>query len=128
MFDKALHGRAAACALVRRRALAEREWLACTSPTARLNCATLLALLRERSTFALRLPRGPVVHAQALRLQCGGLGALRELLAPSDDDVHGLVGLARERYGSLLDLPWDAVVPGIVAWQPRRRHRPGSAP
>ena len=126
VFDKALLVRAASCAQVQRRALAEREWLACASPTGRLNCGTLHALLRERSTFALRLPRGPIVHAQALRLQCGGLQALRQVVDAPDDDVHALVGLAQRRYGSLLDLPWTEVVPGVVAWQPRRRHRPGA--
>jgi hypothetical protein len=35
-----------------------------------------------------------------------------------------MVGLAHERHGSLLDLPWQDLVEAIVAWQPRRR-RPG---
>ena len=152
VFDKALLARTAGCSLVQRRALAEREWLACGSPPARINCETLLALLRERSTFALRLPRGPVVHAQALRLQCGGLHGIRRAVAAgcgageagdedhedheghegheghvgdagdATPDVHRLVGDAQQRFGRLAELPWDAVVREVVAWPPRRRH------
>lgn len=101
----------------------------CGSPVAHLNCATLAALLRERSGFALRLPRPPVplMHAAALKLECGGLTALKRVLDAPKADVHSMVGLAHERHGSLLGLPWEALVRGIVEWQPRRRRPEGRA-
>jgi len=123
-FDKALLAHSACCALARRRSVAEGEQLACNSPVALANCTTLVALLRERSTFALRLPRGPLMHAQALKLQCGGVQGIRNALQTADDDVHRLVGQAEQRWGSLTDLPWDAVVRDVVAWPPRRRAGP----
>lgn len=123
VFAMALLARTAACERVRRRALAEREVLECTSPLARTNCATLAALLRERARFALRLPPAgqPLIHMQALRLQCGGLAALRQTLGDDERDVQRMVGSAQARHGSLSDLPWSSLVAALVAWQPPRR-------
>jgi hypothetical protein len=125
VFEKALLARCAGCDVAARHALAEREAVACTSPVARTNCATLLALLRERSAFALRVAPGdsPLPHAAMMKLQCGGLRGLRRAVAADRDDVHGLVAAARQRFGSLVDLPWADIVPAVVAWQGRRRHR-----
>lgn len=127
VFAKALLARAATCELSQRRAIAERDLLECTSPVARINCSTLAALLHERARFALRLPAPgrPLIHAQSLRLQCGGLTALRRELAMADPDVHRMVGAAQEKHGSLTELPWTAIVAAIAAWQPLRRVRTG---
>ena len=130
VFTKALLVHAARCELATRHGVGETDSVSCASPVARTNCATLSALLRERAAFALRLPRpgAPLMHAKALQLQCGGLQALQHALDAPQPDVHRMVGLAHERHGSLLDLPWQALVEAIVAWQPRRRHhRPGES-
>jgi hypothetical protein len=129
VFTKALLAHAARCELAIRHSAGEIDALTCSSPVARTNCATLSALLRERAMFTLRLPRppAPLVHAKALQLQCGGLRGLQQVLDAPHADVHGLVGLAHERHGSLLELPWQELVDAIAAWQPRRR-RPGASP
>lgn len=126
VFAKALQARAVGCELARRRAVGERELIECTSPVARTNCQTLSQVARERARFALKLPRSgtPLMHAQALRLQCGGLLGLRQVLDAGDPDVHRMVGLALERHGSLVTLPWDAIVAALMRWQPRRPRRP----
>ena len=126
VFAKALLAGAATCELVRRRSLAERELLECASPVARINCSTLAALLHERARFALRLPAPgrPLIHVHSLKLQCGGLTALRRELAAPEPDVHRMVGIAHQKHGSLSDLPWAAIVTGLAAWQPPRRARP----
>ena len=128
VFTKALLAHAAQCSLAQRQSVGEADVLACPSPVARVNCDTLAALMRERAGFALRLPRppAPLVHAKALQLQCGGLAALREQLQTPQDDVHAMVGLAHERHGSLMELPWQPMVMAMAAWQPRRRFK-GSA-
>lgn len=125
VFAKAIVTREVGCELARRGAAGETELVSCPSPIARTNCETLAALLRERSTFVLKLPRAgaPMVHAKALQLQCGGVLALQRALAAEAADVHHLVGLAHERWGSLLDAPWGEIVPALAAWQPRRRRR-----
>lgn len=124
VFAKALLARHAQCSLAQRHQQAERTLLSCGSPVARTNCGLLAALLHERARFALRLPPAgrPLMHAQAMRLQCGGLIALREHLQAEGADVHSLVGLAHERHTSLTELPWDRLVPVLAAWQTPRRH------
>ena len=56
VFERAILAGCAQCDVSRRRALAEREVLCCTSEVAHINCATLASLFRERATFALRCP------------------------------------------------------------------------
>jgi hypothetical protein len=125
VFQGALLARCASCELGAKRALAEREVLTCTRPTAHLNCETLERLFHERATFALRLhPRAPLTHATELRLQSGGLSGLQQVLAAPVADVHRMVQQAQADYGSLTELPWEQVVQSIVAWQPRRRTGP----
>lgn len=123
VFAKALLARSAGCELARRRMEGEGERLECGSPVARINCGTLAALLHERARFALRLPAPgqPLMHVHALKLQCGGLGALRAALGTGDGDVHRMVRQAQQVHGSLADLPWPRLVAAVAAWQPRRR-------
>ncbi len=123
VFSKALLARTAACALAQRSSRGEQELIACGSPVARIDCATLAALLHERARFALRLPAPgrPLMHVHALRLQCGGLAALRQMQPGGDGDVHRMVAAAQARHGSLADLPWEGIVRAVAVWQPRRR-------
>lgn len=123
-FSKALMAGAGRCELSQRSCAGDHEGLACTSPVARMNCATFTALLHERARFALRLPPPgrPLMHVHALRLQCGGVAGLQQVLAASDGDVHRLVAGAQERHGTLSELPWEPLVAAVAAWQPRRRH------
>jgi hypothetical protein len=123
IFERALQAGCAACELAVRHALAEREAVACASPVARTNCATLLALLRERSAFALKLPPDAAApHAVTLKVQCGGLAGLRRSVDAGSDDVHRLVAAARERHDSLVDLAWPEIVAAVASWRGRRRH------
>lgn len=123
VFAKALLSRAASCELAERHSQGEQELVACASPVARINCGTLAALFHERSRFALRLPPPGrlLTHQQAMRLQCGGLTALRQVLDVADADVHRLIGTAQQRHGSLTQLPWQPLVAALAAWMPRRR-------
>lgn len=126
VFAKALLAHGARCERVERHERGERVLMECSSPVARTNCSTLAALLHERARFALHLPPPgrPLIHLQALKLQCGGLPAVRRALASDEADVHRLVGLAQERHGSLTELPWAQIVADLVQWQAPRRSRP----
>jgi len=100
--------------------------VACAQAAAHGACAEMMALLREKSAFALGLTgtQGILPHAMVMKIQCGGLDGLKALLdadmvAP---DVRRLVGLAKERYGDLAALPFSEIVQGMAAWKPRRRN------
>lgn len=123
VFSKALVARAARCDLSQRTCSGDGEGLTCTSPGARASCGTLATLLHERARSALRLPPPgrPLIHVHALRLQCGGLAALQQVLASDSGDVHRLVSGARERHGALADLPWEPLVAAAAQWQPGQR-------
>jgi hypothetical protein len=125
VFARALLSRSAVCELAQRRAIAERVLVECPSPVARTNCGTLAALLRERARFALRLPSAgrPLIHAQALRLECGGATALQQVMGSADRDIHRMIGMAQQMHGSLSDLPWTAIVAALAAWKPPRHGR-----
>lgn len=131
VFEKALLARAAVCEQARRHALAERETLACASPLARAGCAALHGLLREKSAFALKLveTRRILPHAVSMRIQCGGLAGLKDVIEPEATaiDVHRLVAAAQAREGGLDGLPFSRIVQGVAAWRGRRR-RPQEQP
>lgn len=124
-FEKAILAGCGACPLVEKRLIAEREALACREPAAREDCAALRGLLRQNSAFALGQPHidRPLPHAQEMRVQCGGLLGLQQAVAPADEvaDVAGLVRAARDRFGSLENLPYSRIVQRVAACRLRRR-------
>ncbi|TSA17991.1 MAG: hypothetical protein D4R74_01905 [Betaproteobacteria bacterium] len=145
-FEKALLTGACGCSLAARRNIAERESVACGAAEARAQCAALVGLLRQNSVFALKLVHGeaPLPHAKEMKLQCGGLHGVERALTQSAApvaleqggrartqrpagvaDVCGLIEAACEKFGSLQNLPYSALVQSVAAWQLRRR-RPES--
>ncbi len=129
VFERALLAGCAACPRVRRHALAERETLACTDPAAQAGCRDFLALLRENSSFALKLSRVDqrLPHAMELKLQCGGLHGLQQALddTAAAPEVHALIERAQARYGSLAEAPYSRIIQGVAAWSGRKRNRSG---
>lgn len=126
VFARAVLARQAACPLATVALEGEAERPRCGSPVAHTNCATLHALLRERATFALRLPppAAPLPHAAQLRLQCGGLRGLAAALGEPEAaprDIHALVGRAREAFGGLLGIPFGTVIGAMQRWEGRPR-------
>ncbi|GAB1392688.1 hypothetical protein MASR1M60_08510 [Rhodocyclaceae bacterium] len=125
VFEKALLCQAAVCEAARRLSLAEREMVACSEPLARAACGNLLQLLRANSNFALKVKDTQRIlpHAMMMKIQCGGLIGLKDLLdaeahAP---DVLKLVRLVQAEFGALEDLPFSRIVQGVAHWQIRRR-------
>lgn len=125
VFERALLAQTAACELARRQSVGEALHLFCASPVARSACGTLYGLLREKSAFALHLKATNRIlpHAMVMKIQCGGLAGLREVVAPDTHapDVHRLVRDATERFGSLDALPFSEIVKGVAAFQLRRK-------
>lgn len=128
VFEQALLCQAAVCEAAQRLALAERETVICREPLARAACGQLLSLLRENSAFALKLKdtRRILPHAMTMKIQCGGLAGLKELLDPDAHapDILRLVRLAQAEYGAFESLPFSRIVQGVAHWQIRKRHAP----
>lgn len=131
VFEKALLCRAAVCEAERRLALAEREMVACSDPLARAACGQLLTLLRANSAFALKVKDTQRIlpHAMMMKVQCGGLTGLKDLVAPEAAalNVLQLVRLAQVEFGDLDNLPFSRIVQGVAHWQIRKR-RPHNEP
>ena len=131
VFEKALLCQAAACEAAQRLSLAERELVACREPLARAACGQLLTLLRQNSAFALKVKDTQRVlpHAMMMKVQCGGLVGLKDLIDPDAHapDVLKLVKRAQAEFGALDKLPFSRIVQGVAHWQIRKR-RPPDAP
>lgn len=128
VFEKALLAQAAVCEAAQRLSLAERETVACREPLARAACGQLLGLLRANSSFALKVKDAQRVlsHAMTMKVQCGGLTGLKDLLDPvaHAPDVLRLVRLAQAAPGGFAALPFSRIVQGVVHWQIRKRRPP----
>lgn len=144
-FNKAiLHG-CAGCSRSQRVLVAEREALSCQSRVGHLRCAEVLALLREKSLFALGMtqPNVPLPHGKEMKVECGGLQALavlassqdiREIppdiqdiapdiqeIAPDVQDIDTMLQVVIRRYGSLSDIPMTEVVRSVSRYSLRKR-------
>ena len=118
IFSAALTVRSAVCALAERQEQEGKDVLRCTQPRARAVCARLSGLLQEKAAFALARSTANA-ETNTLRLQCGGLEGLRQVLDPEAPapDVQHLLGLAIERYAEIEKLPFQLVVRDIAHWR-----------
>lgn len=127
-FQKPILSGRCGCELAERSALGEQLRVRCGSALACTNCRTLVALLRERARFALRLadPGAPMPFGKEMRLMLGGLAGVQRALGegagdrPVVENVHALVQEAQARFGGLAALPFQEIVKTIAAFQSRR--------
>jgi hypothetical protein len=131
-FEKAILSAQCACELATRFSVAEQMGVNCRSGIARNNCITLLALMRNRARFALKVTdtSESLPFGKEMKVMIGGLIGLQGLLTPAPDarrvgNIHALVREAQEKYHSLEALPYQEIVKSITAYQARRR---GHAP
>lgn len=120
VFATAIKQRCVVCALAR----SDTEQLMCTQPLARAVCAGLHGTLRDKMRFALGLRGEPLNGAASnldeLKLQCGGLGGLRQQLDP--DAVSVDVQRLHERLsgGGLQTIIWEPLLRSVGQWQAGR--------
>lgn len=131
-FEKAILSAQCACELATRFSVAEQMGVTCRSGIARNNCITLLALMRERARFALKVTdtSDSLPFGKEMKVMIGGLIGLQGLLTTEQgaarvNNIHALVREAQEKYRSLESLPYQEIVKSITAFQARRR---GHAP
>lgn len=124
-FGKVILSRHCACSKVNKRYAAEREMVACNVDAEREQCVELLDLLRQNSAFALKLTHitPPLPHGPEMRVQCGGLQGLQHEVdgAESVVDISALLAAAREKFGSLENLPYSKIVQSVVSCEVRKK-------
>ena len=131
-FEKAILGALGGCELATRFSVAERLGVNCRDDIARNNCITLLALMRDRARFALKVTdtSDPLPFGKEMKVMIGGLIGLQRLFAEEVsqvDNIHELVRQAQGQFGSLESIPYHEIVKSITAYQAKRRGR-GSPP
>lgn len=127
-YEKAILSAQCACEMATRFSVAEQMGVNCRSHLARNNCITLLALMRSRARFALKVTDTSrnLPFGKEMKVMIGGLLGLQGLLetGPGAAEVHNiraLVQKAQQKYGSLDALPYHEIVKSITAFQSRRR-------
>lgn len=114
VFEKALLARCVACSCEQRIQIAEREAVTCREAESHFRCHGLHERLRRGFSFALGTTHDDTVlpHAQEMRVQCGGLKGLQQVLS-GDADVANVAGLsanALRQWGDWDGVPWSEVV------------------
>ena len=128
-FEKAILGTQCACEMASRFSVAEQMGVECRSDIARNNCATLLAFMRERARFALKVTdtSAGLPFGKEMKVMLGGLIGLQRQMAAGEvaavrvQNIHALVQQAQATYGSLDALPYQEIVKSIAAFQGKRR-------
>jgi len=129
-FEKAILGAQCACEMATRFSVAEQMGVECRSDIARNNCATLLAFMRERARFVLKVTdtSAGLPFGKEMKVMLGGLIGLQRQLATEEgaavarvQNIHALVQQAQAAYGSLDALPYQEIVKSIAAFQGKRR-------
>jgi hypothetical protein len=129
-FEKAILSAQCACEMATRFSVAEQMGVECRSDIARNNCATLLAFMRERARFVLKVTdtSAGLPFGKEMKVMLGGLIGLQRQMATEEgaaavgvQNIHALVQQAQAAYGSLDALPYQEIIKSIAAFQGKRR-------
>ena len=128
LFEKGVLQRCCACHLAKHFNLAERVGVACTARAAQQQCREFLAIMQEKSVFALQLTPtddGKLPHAKKIKIQCGGINGLHTLDGAADlgKDVNRLLDHAVKHFGGMAQLPFEQIVRSVVAFEGRKRRK-----
>ena len=103
----------------------EKENIACTNMVARADCIELVSLLKQNARFALKLAKHTTVltHGQEMKLKCGGIQGIQELLGKSstENDVHQLIDEVISKYKGLEKLPFPEIMRVVSEYRMRRQ-------
>ncbi|NIP71989.1 MAG: hypothetical protein GWO16_02670 [Gammaproteobacteria bacterium] len=130
VFEKALLTRRFGCQKLTTTNIGEREAVGCSDGSAQQQCRRLLEHMRRNAAFVLKrtgMP-GPFPHAHEIRVQCGGLLGLKQLICGESEsdslaDIHALVRRTAAEYEDLDALPYRTLVRSIARYQGRRPRR-----
>lgn len=129
VFEKAMCSLKCNCSQGSMFRLADRHGFGCHSPIHQKTCTELLNHLRAQTRFVFKITDidGPLPHNKEIRVQNGGLLGLQKLLLGESleqvADVSALLDQVAQRYGALEQLPYDQIMPSVMAYQARPRRR-----
>ena len=113
-FGKALFSACVACSQAGRMNLAEREFIVCREAALQQRCTRMHDALRHNFGFAIHTlhDEAPIPHGQEMRIQCGGLRGLQDVLRGDAEvaDVDELIRAALQSWPEDGDIPFSAVV------------------
>ncbi len=129
VFEKTILSRHCSCLCSTRFFLADREGIHCESEQAQQRCTELLAMMRDRARFALKLKTvaEALPHTSEIKVQSGGMLGLQRCLHPElrsrteVDDIAGLIASGIKAYGSLTDFPFQEITRSIADYEGRKR-------
>jgi hypothetical protein len=92
------------------------------------SCSNLADLLQNNSRFVLGLGHDDVelLHAQLMKIRCGGLLGMQRVLAPGGDEppaVREIIDKANASYGDVSQFPFNEIVRDIRAFSHRKKKR-----
>ena len=124
-FERAVQTVHFTCAQSQTTFTGEKENIICTNMMARADCVELVVLLKKNARFALQLAKyTPVLtHGQEMKLKCGGLQGIQELLnkPAAENDVHQLIEEVLAKYNSLAALPFPEIMRVVSEYRLRRQ-------
>ncbi len=113
-FGMALFSGCVACSQAGRMNLAERELIVCREADLQQRCVRMHDALRHNFGFAIHTlhDEAPIPHGQEMRIQCGGLRGLQDVLRGDAEvtDVDELMRAALQNWPEEGDIPFSAVV------------------
>jgi hypothetical protein len=113
-FSKAMFSACVACPRAGRMNLAERELIVCDEAGLQKRCTRMHDALRHNFGFAIHIlhDEAPIPHAQEMRIQCGGLRGLQDVLRGDAEvkDVDELMCSVLQRWPEEGDIPFSEVV------------------
>jgi hypothetical protein len=133
IFAKALLSRCCQCDVSLKLNLAEREAMSCIRRESYLRCEQVFEHLRRNAKFALHLVenKAPLRHADGMKMQCGGLRGIMQVLAEDTektvrdtvDNVDAILTQVLEQYNDFADLPYPRVIRHITSYKLKKRSR-----
>ena len=124
-FERAVQTVHFECSQSQKTFIGEKEGIICTNPEARRQCVELVGELKRNARFALKLAKGnPVLtHGQEMKLKCGGLQGLQQLLsAPaSNNDISKIIQSALDAFNTINELPFPRIMRVVSEYRLRRQ-------
>jgi len=128
VFEKAIFTTRCHCPLSQRFCIADRQGISCQSTDAQQLCKEYLNLLREQSRFLFHQTHAPSVlpHAKEIKVQLGGLFALKEVVDDSQDtpdmvkDIRHIMTVAWMKFDSFKSLDLPQIINRIAHFEIRK--------